>query len=168
MRSRRVTLQCTSTKPAVMETVISDIQPIRVLLVEDEFLISEWVAESLSEQGFAVSTASNAAEALRHLASAPVDVLFTDINLPGGMDGVVLARRARELLPELPVVYASGRVNMLDAQLCVPGSIFVAKPYAPALVGPLLTDALKATTGRNANRYCSTAPRARNSSSQWM
>ena len=151
-----------------METVIVDIHPIRVLLVEDEFLISEWVAESLSEQGFAVTTASNAADALRRLASAPIDVLFTDINLPGGMDGIVLARRARELLPELPVVYASGRVNVLDPQLCVPSAIFVAKPYAPALVGALLTDAVKVTAKRNANGYCSTAPRARNSSSQWM
>ncbi len=151
-----------------METVISDIQPIRVLLVEDEFLISEWVAESLSEQGFAVSTASNAADALRHLGSAPVDVLFTDINLPGSMDGIGLALRARELLPELPVVYASGRVNMLDPQMRVPGSIFVAKPYAPASVGPLLTDAVKGTAGQGANGYCSMAPRARNSSSQWM
>ena len=62
---------------------------------------------------------------------APVDVLFTDINLPGGVDGTALARRARELLPDLPVVYASGRVNMLDPQVRVPGSAFVPKPYVP-------------------------------------
>ncbi len=68
-----------------------------VLFVEDELLISEWVAEALAEQGFAVLTATNAADALAHLASVPVDVLFTDINLPGGMDGAALARRAREL-----------------------------------------------------------------------
>ena len=168
MRSRSRYVAVHKLKAAVMEIVVSDIQPIRVLLVEDEFLICEWVAESLSEQGFLVSTASNAAEALRHLASAPVDVLFTDINLPGGVDGVALARRARELLPELPIAYASGRVHTLDPQLCVPGSIFVAKPYAPGLVGPLLADAVKATAGHNAKGYCSTAPRARNSSSQWI
>jgi DNA-binding NtrC family response regulator len=131
-----------------METIVSEIQPIRVLLVEDEFLISEWVAESLTEQGFAVRTVSNAADALRHLQSAPVDVLFTDVNLPGGMDGAALACRARELLPDLPVVYASGRVNMLGSALRVPGSIFVAKPYIPAQVGRLLADAVKATAER--------------------
>jgi two-component system OmpR family response regulator len=131
-----------------METIVSEIRPIRVLLVEDEFLISEWVAESLVEQGFAVCTASNGADALRLLASAPVDVLFTDINLPGDMDGTTLARRARELLPDLPVVYASGRVNMLDSPLRVPGSIFVAKPYAPEIVGRLLARSLKATAER--------------------
>jgi len=71
----------------------SEVVPIRVLLVEDEFLISAWVAESLAEQGFAVHAVSNATDALQHLASEPVDVLFTDINLPGGLDGAALARR---------------------------------------------------------------------------
>jgi CheY-like chemotaxis protein len=151
-----------------METVISDVPPLRILFVEDEFLISEWVAESLSEQGFAVAAVANAADALRHLASAPVDILFTDINLPGGVDGLTLARRARELLPNLPVVYASGRVNMLDPQLGVPGAFFVAKPYLPAMVGRLLADVVKATAERGVSGYCSMAPRARNSSSQWM
>lgn len=131
-----------------MEASVNEVEPIRVLLVEDEFLISEWVAESLSKQGFVVHVASNAADALRYLASAPVDVLFTDINLPGGIDGATLARRARELLPQLPVVYASARANMLDPQVRVLGSIFVSKPYAPALVGRLLADALKSATER--------------------
>ncbi|MGA3307214.1 MAG: response regulator [Xanthobacteraceae bacterium] len=131
-----------------MKTIVSEVQPIRVLLVEDEFFISEWVAESLSEQGFAVHCVSNAADALRHLASAPVDVLFTDINLPGGMDGGTLARRARELLPNLSVVYTSGRVNRLDPEVRVPGSILVPKPYMPALLGRLLADTLKSTAER--------------------
>jgi CheY-like chemotaxis protein len=111
------------------------------LLVEDEFLIGDWIAEALEKQGFAVHAVSNAVDALRHLASAPVDVLFTDINLPGGMDGAALARRARAMMPELGVVYASARV-MPDAQARVPGSIFVSKPYAPAIVGRLLASTL--------------------------
>jgi CheY-like chemotaxis protein len=123
-------------------------EPIRVLLVEDEYLISEWVVESLSEQGFAVHAAANAADALRYLASSPVDVLFTDINLAGGMDGAMLARRARELLPDLPVVYASARPNVLDSTVRVPGSIFVPKPYAPAQVGRILADTLKSRAER--------------------
>jgi CheY-like chemotaxis protein len=131
-----------------METIVSEIQPIRVLLVEDEFLISEWVAETLSDYGFAVRTATNAADALRQIMSAPIDVLFTDINLPGGMDGATLARRVRELLPDLPVVYASGRVNMLDSKQRVPGSLFVAKPYVPELIARLLADTVRATAKR--------------------
>jgi len=118
-------------------------EPIRVLVVEDEYLICQWVTESLSEQGFAVHAAANAADALRHLATAPVDVLFTDINLRGGMDGAMLARRARELFPHLPVVYASAGPNVLDPTVRVPGSVFVPKPYRPALVGRILAESLK-------------------------
>ena len=123
-------------------------EPIRILLVEDELLIAECVAEALSEQGFAVHAVSNARDALRHLAAAPIDVLFTDINLAAGMDGAALARRARELLPELSVVYASARVAALEPQERVPGALFVRKPYEPLAVGRLiasLVDAAKAT-----------------------
>ena len=129
-----------------MEPTLRETEPIRILLVEDELLISEWMAESLAEQGFAVQTVTNAADALRHLASGPVDVLFTDVNLPGGMDGAALARRARELIPHLPVVYASARVTMLEPDARVPGAIIVPKPYEPILVGRLLAAALKSAT----------------------
>jgi CheY-like chemotaxis protein len=132
-----------------MTSIINEAQPIRVLLVEDEFLISELVAEALVEQGFAVRTVTDGPEALRHLASAPVDVLFTDVNLPGSMDGTTLARRAREMFPDLPVVYASGRMNMLDFTARVPRSLFVAKPYDPDVVGRLLAGAVKATVARS-------------------
>jgi CheY-like chemotaxis protein len=121
-------------------------EPIHVLFVEDEFLISEWVSQSLSEQGFDVWTVTNAADALAHLAALPVDVLFTDINLPGSMDGAALARRAREMQPQLPVVYASARATLLKQDARVPGSIVVPKPYEPALVGRLLAAATKAAT----------------------
>ena len=128
-----------------MEPLAGQTRPIRILLVEDEFLISEWVAESLAEQGFAVACTDNAADALRLLASSPVDVLFTDIELRGGLDGVALARRAREFLPDLAVVYASGRV-VLDVHRRVPGSSFVAKPYEPELVGPVLAKAARSAS----------------------
>jgi CheY-like chemotaxis protein len=129
-----------------MEPSVRETDPIRVLFVEDEFLISEWVAQALSEQGFAVQTVTNAADALHQLATKPVDVLFTDINLPGGMDGADLARRAREMRPHLPVVYASARATLLKQDARVPGSIVVPKPYEPALVGRLLAAALRATS----------------------
>jgi len=125
-----------------MEPTPTEIGSIRILLVEDEPLISEWVAESLLEQGFTVLTVTNAADALQHVASATVDVLFTDINLPGGMDGGALARRARQLQPNLPVVYASSRATMLAPDARVPGSMIVPKPYEPALVGRLLLAAV--------------------------
>ena len=87
-------------------------------------------------------------DALKYLASVPVDILFTDINLAGSMDGTMLARRARELLPDLPVVYASGRVNILEPQVRVPGSTFVPKPYVPSLIGRVLANAVKSAAER--------------------
>ena len=125
-----------------MEPNITDHKQIHVLLVEDEVMISEWVAQSLSEQGFAVRTAANAADALDHLAADEVDVLLTDITLPGGMDGVTLARRARELRPNIPVIYASARATMLSPDARVPGAIILPKPYEPALLGRLLSAAM--------------------------
>ena len=130
-----------------MEPNARQTEPIHVLFVEDEYLISEWVAQSLSEQGFAVETVTNAADALRRLSSVQVDVLFTDINLPGGMDGAALARRAREMRPHLPVIYASARATLLKQDARVPGSIVVPKPYEPELVGRLLTAATRAASG---------------------
>jgi DNA-binding NtrC family response regulator len=130
---------------AAMTFSKSGIAPVHVLFVEDEFLISEWVAQALSEQGFCVRAVSTAAEALQALRRDPVDVLFTDINLPGDMDGAALARRAREMQPHLPVVYASARSDALKPADRVPGSAFVPKPYEPTAVGRLLTSALKAS-----------------------
>jgi CheY-like chemotaxis protein len=118
-----------------------------ILLVEDEPLICECAAEALSEQGFAVKAVSNAADALRHLASgAKVDALFTDINLAGEMDGGSLACRARELRPQLAVIYTSGRHH--DRLDPVAGSMFLPKPYNLVRVGRLL-DSLIAAAGRH-------------------
>ena len=103
---------------------------ISVLLVEDEALISMLVSDWLVELGFDVHEARTADEALDYIgAGGAVDVLFTDINLPGSMTGAELARRARALMPELPVVYASGRYRGDDLGGLVPHSAFVPKPY---------------------------------------
>jgi CheY-like chemotaxis protein len=108
---------------------------ISVLLVEDEALISMMVSDALTEVGFEVHEAATADEALRYLDSGgPVDVLFTDINLPGSMTGAELAQRVRALKPALPVVYASGRYGGDDLPGRVPDSVFVLKPYDPAAV----------------------------------
>lgn len=105
---------------------------VRVLLVEDETLIVELMAEVLTEHGFEVEVATDAAAALAHLAAdRDVDVLFTDVNLGDGMDGAELARQARALRPELPVVYASGRHTAATIASRVSHSLFLNKPYRP-------------------------------------
>jgi CheY-like chemotaxis protein len=101
-----------------------------VLLVEDEVLISEPVSDALADQGFAVHVAQTADAALQYLEGEhDVDVLFTDINLPGQIDGAELANRARAMRPDLPIVYASGHVTSSDLGELVPRSVFVNKPY---------------------------------------
>lgn len=110
-----------------------------VLLVEDEELISELFAAALAKHGFAVHAVTSADAAWRYIDSgAELDVLFTDINLPGRMNGAELARRARQLRPDLPIVYASGRYRYTDIGKLVPRSIFVSKPYDPDDIGMLL------------------------------
>ena len=100
-----------------------------VLLVEDEPLLGELMTEALIDQGFEVHAAPDANNALRHLLSgAEVDILFTDIDLGGGMDGAELARLVREMRPTLPIVYTSGR-HLPDRVATVPGAAFLPKPY---------------------------------------
>ena len=103
-----------------------------VLLVEDEILISNLIAQVLCESGFAVHAVAEAEAALRYIESGgEVDVLFTDINLFGAMDGSTLAQQVRAQRPELPIVYCSGRYSPSALAPPVPRSVFVRKPYSP-------------------------------------
>lgn len=114
-------------------------------------MISEIAAEALIEQGFEVHVVENAGDALRHLKSGSrTDLLFTDINLPGHVDGISLAQLARQFAPHLPVVFTSGRPPVINRLNAVEGAIFVPKPYDPFELGPLLQDfvAPKSGTGR--------------------
>ena len=120
-----------------MEESCSGYPAIHVLLVEDEALIALMTAEALSDHGFVVHAAASGEAALRHLAGgAQVDILFTDINLGSGIGGEDLARFARELSPDLPVVYASGAAKGVER--AVPGSVFLTKPYVLAQVCEML------------------------------
>jgi CheY-like chemotaxis protein len=111
---------------------MSEKRRLQVLLVEDEFLLADMLAEALSEHGFEVHAVANAGAALRHLTCGrPCDILLTDINLAGSIDGAALAKLARELRPALPVVYASGSYSRIEDLDAVGGALFVAKPYCP-------------------------------------
>jgi CheY-like chemotaxis protein len=99
-----------------------------ILLVEDEALLLEMTRADLEDLGFEVICASNADGALEVLhAGTSISALLTDIRMPGMHDGWELARRARDLRPGLPVLYASG--FSANTPQPVPGSIFLQKPY---------------------------------------
>lgn len=86
-----------------------------VLLVEDEFLIRELASEYLEDAGFEVTVARDAREALDILKQGEAfDLLFTDIRMPGGMDGKELADIARGMMDGLKVIYATGYLNSTD------------------------------------------------------
>jgi CheY-like chemotaxis protein len=111
----------------------------RILVVEDEALICVETAETLEHQGFVVHVALSGEDALRRLRGGLViDALFTDINLAGPMTGETLAELAREVLPDLVVVYTSGTV--VAPSHSVAGSRFVPKPYNPERIGRMLAE----------------------------
>jgi CheY-like chemotaxis protein len=106
-----------------------------VLLVEDEFLIQCVAEDSLSEAGLSPTVVASAEEALSLLkASEPqYRALITDIDLGRlRMDGWELARHAREMIPEVPVIYVTGRAAAKWSSMGVPKSVLVTKPFAPA------------------------------------
>jgi len=117
----------------------------RVLLVEDDARVREVTAEMLREAGFVVVTAADGVQALALLRQGePFDVLFSDIVMPGGMNGVELAQEARRLRPALPVLLATGYPGQsLDRELH--GFEMLAKPYDQALLVRRMAELTAAT-----------------------
>ena len=115
----------------------------RVLVVEDEALICLDTADTLEREGFEVHIALSGEEALGLLRGGlAVDILFTDVDLGGPLDGMALARHARELLPALAVVYTSGTVVIVSQG--VEGAAFLPKPYSPDHVTRMLAKCAEA------------------------
>jgi CheY-like chemotaxis protein len=111
--------------------------PTLVFVVEDEAVIQEMLGDALADGGFAVARAASAAEAIHMLeGSGPgYRALVTDVNLPpGALTGWDVARRARELKPDMPVVYTTGAGPHDWASKGVPNSVLVPNPFAPAQV----------------------------------
>lgn len=98
-----------------------------VLLVEDDMLIRINTAEMLKEGGCVVVEAGSAEEAMAALQTAPIDVLVTDINLPG-ISGIELARRAQALRPSMSLVFATGDTSSVSLNE-MRGAVLLAKPY---------------------------------------
>ena len=104
-----------------------------ILLVEDEWLIRSMFAEELLEGGFAVREAENGdqASALIMPDPTPYTLLVTDIHMPGSLDGIGVARLLRASRPDIPVIYATGRPDALNAlQPLGAKEVLLRKPFA--------------------------------------
>ncbi len=102
-----------------------------ILVVEDDPLIRLLGADMLIDAGFDVIEAWNADEALAILqARSDIRVLFTDVDMPGSLDGLELANIARQKWPHLHIIITSGQRRPAARQLPRDGR-FVEKPYAP-------------------------------------
>ncbi|WP_421611975.1 response regulator [Agrobacterium tumefaciens] len=105
-----------------------------VIVVEDEALVRLDIVLSLENEGFVVLEASNADEAIDILNAHPeVRLMFTDIDMPGSMDGLKLAAAVRDRWPPVKIIVASGHRVLSDELLPVQGRFF-SKPYDHAQV----------------------------------
>lgn len=106
--------------------------PLAVLVVDDEPLLRMDLAATLEDAGFKVFEASNADRAIELLDKENIRVLFTDVDMPGSMNGVELAHYARSYWPvEIIVTSGHRKVSLSDLP---PGAVFLGKPVRPAQI----------------------------------
>ncbi|MCG6205181.1 response regulator [Rhodopseudomonas sp. HC1] len=111
-----------------------------VLVVEDEALLRMNAVDIVHQAGFAVIEASTADEAIEILeARDDISVVFTDIQIPGSMDGLKLARAVRGRWPPIQIIATSGRVRVSEKDL-PEGGRFLPKPYTTHQVTRLLLE----------------------------
>ena len=111
-----------------------------VLIVEDDFLLRVDAVEIIEAAGFEVVEAGNADQAIEILETRrDITVVFTDIQMPGSMDGLKLARAVRGRWPPIKIVATSGHVNVGEKDL-PEGGRFLSKPYSPRQVTGVLRE----------------------------
>jgi DNA-binding NtrC family response regulator len=119
-----------------------------ILIVEDDEAIQSLVEEALSDGGFEPAVAASGEEAVTLLKGRTSEcrALVTDINLRGKMDRWEVAQQARQIDPEFPIVYMSGKSAADWASKGVPNSIMLEKPFAPAQLVTAVANLLNTVT----------------------
>ena len=103
-----------------------------VLVVEDETLIRELIAEELEEAGYSVVVATNADQAIAILeARQDIHLVFTDIDMPGSMDGLKLAAAVRDRWPPIHIIITTGKARPMTIPA---NALFIPKPYLTTAV----------------------------------
>lgn len=125
--------------------------PFAVLVVDDETIVLSLVRDTLEEEGYAVVTTPNPLEAVTELGNRPFDLLITDIRMPN-MDGIELAAKARELQPEIGVIFMTGYANLNSAKNAIRQGAFdyIMKPFELAEMRQAVTNAMKARADQRA------------------
>jgi CheY-like chemotaxis protein len=119
-----------------------------VLVVEDEPLVRIGAVDALADCGLRLYEAADADEALRALEKhSDIGLVFTDINMPGAMDGLSLVEHIHKLSPRIELIVTSGRERLLDRQLPDDGT-FLAKPYPLSQLIHLVRKKMRLLPGR--------------------
>jgi DNA-binding response OmpR family regulator len=102
-----------------------------VIVVEDEEEIRNFLVEVLNDAGFDTVDAETGDAAAQLLGQEDVRLVVTDIDLPGGLDGIALAAVARQRYPGIPVIFISGQpAKLLDAWALEDPAAFLPKPFS--------------------------------------
>lgn len=119
---------------------LADTQPVVVLVVEDEAMIRMGIVGLMKDDGFEVLEAASAIEAIAILAdNTAIRMMFTDIDMPPGMDGLGLAAAVRDRWPLVQIIVTSGRRTVETSDM-PDGSTFFSKPYHHAAVMASMRD----------------------------
>jgi DNA-binding response OmpR family regulator len=116
----------------------------RVLVIDDDASLRQCLATFLKVAGFSVEEADSGTEGMRRLAASPVDVVLTDLMMPG-LSGWEVAERARIMRPGLPVVLMTGRPEALNSRAHVEGLVahVLVKPFRMHEVVGIITGLIR-------------------------
>lgn len=111
-----------------------------VLVVEDEPLVRMDIADQLQDFGFEVLEAANSAKAIEMLIKHPeIQIMFTDVDMPGGVDGLKLAAAVRDRWPPIKIIVTSG-LRKIDMDDIPAHSRFFTKPYQAKAVASAMRE----------------------------
>jgi two-component system, response regulator PdtaR len=116
---------------------------IAVLVVEDEALTRLDIVDYLEQDGFKVYECANADQAIKILEEhSSISVLFTDVDMPGSMDGLRLSAAVRDRWPPIKIVVTSGHRDINVSNL-PEGGLFFSKPYSQARIASAIRELLQ-------------------------
>jgi signal transduction histidine kinase/CheY-like chemotaxis protein len=119
----------------------------RILVVDDEAIVLSLVKDALEDEDYSVETTSNAEQALEILAGQTFDLIITDIRMPR-IDGIELVRRARDMQPDVGVIFMTGYANLASAKNAIKQGAFdyIMKPFELTEIRQAVRNAIKIRT----------------------